>query len=274
VRRQLRIDDAGTLEPHDHVAWYGEGTDGLYEVATTALAHGAHRNEKLLLVAEKPEAARLSALEDLDLLLGTGQLELHSIEAVYGSSGEFSHSRQLETFEGVLADALTDGYTGIRVVADNTPLASGEEQDFRRWMCWEQVTDRFQSTFSVTGVCYFDSRRLSRERRADLAAVHPLRSTNGVEPPFLLAADGDAVSVTGTLDAWSAEQLQRVLDTAPDDEPLVVDLSRAEFVDHRGLMALNAAASPTRPIRVRQAPPIIRQLASMLELATPNLTFE
>jgi MEDS: MEthanogen/methylotroph, DcmR Sensory domain len=274
VRRQLRIDHADLLEPHDHVAWYGESTDDLYAVATAALADGALRNEKLMLVADDPQAERLAAIDDLDELLGTRQLELHSIEEVYGSSGQFSQSTQLETFEGVLADALTDGYTGIRVVADNTRLASGDEQDFRRWMCWEQVTDRFQSTFNVTGVCYFDARRLSAERKADLAAVHPVRSTSGVEPPFSFIVDGDAVAVTGTLDTWSVSRLQRVLDAAPEDEPLVVDLAGAEFVDHRALMALNAIASPTRPVRVRRAPAIIRELASMLELATPDLTFE
>jgi hypothetical protein len=274
VRRQLRIDDVGVLEPHDHVAWYGEGTDDLYEVATTALADGARRNEKLMLVAEDPDAERLRSIDDLDRLLATGQLELNSIAEVYGSSGAFSPTAQLETFEGVLSDALTDGYTGIRVVADNTPLACGDEQDFQRWMCWEQVTDRFQSTFNVTGVCYFDSRRLSEERRGDLASVHPIRSAIGVEPPFSFAVDGDAVSVTGTLDAWSSERLQRVLGTTPDDGPLIVDLSRAEFVDHRALMALNAASSSRRPVRVRRAPRIIRELASMLELDTPHLSFE
>jgi anti-anti-sigma regulatory factor len=274
VRRQLRIHDASALEPHDHVAWYGQGTDDLYELAAIALADGARRNEKLMLVAEEPEAERLASIDELDRLLAGGQLELHSIDEVYGSSGALSHSAQLKTFERVLADALTDGYTGMRVVADNTPLASGDEQDFHRWMCWEQVTDRFQSTFSVTGVCYFDSRRLSEERLTDLAAVHPVRSANGVEPPFSFVVDGDRVSVTGTLDTWSAERLQRVLDTTPAKEPLVIDLMRTEFVDHHGLRALCAAASPTRPLRVRHAPPIVRELVSMLELASPELTFE
>jgi hypothetical protein len=274
VRRQLRIDDPSALEPHDHVAWYGEGTDELYEVATTALAAGARRNEKLMLVAEDPDVERLRAIDDLDALLATGQLELHSIAEVYGSSGTFSAAAQLETFEGVLSDALSVGYTGIRVVADNTPLACGDEQDFRRWMHWEQVTDRFQSACNVTGVCYFDSRRLSEQRRGDLASIHPVRSVSGVEPPFSFSVDGDAVSVTGTLDAWSSERLQRVLGTTPEDEPLVVDLSRTEFVDHRALMALNAASSSRRPVRVRRAPQIIRELASMLELDTPHLSFE
>jgi hypothetical protein len=273
VRRQLRIESARALEPHDHVAWYGEGPDDLYAVASTTLAEGARRREKLMFVAEQPDAASLD-VDGLDQLLHSGQLELHTVEHVYGSSGAFSSAQQLKTFEGVLADALTEGYTGIRVVADNTALASGDEAHFELWLQWEQVSDRFQSDFSVTGVCYFDSRELSDERLADLASVHPLRSTNGAEPEFSFIADADAVTVRGTLDVFSADRLQRVLATAPYDRPLVVDLSGAEFVDHRALMALNDAASARRPVRLREAPAIIRELQWMLQLPTAHLSFE
>jgi anti-anti-sigma regulatory factor len=262
------------LEPHDHVAWYGEGSEDLYALASVALADGARRGEKLMLVAEDPDPQRLAAIGDVERLLASGQLELHTTDTVYGSSCTFSPARQLETFEGVLADALSDGYTGMRVVADNTPLASADEEGFRRWLCWEHVADQFQSTFSVTGVCYFERDALSHERKADLASLHPVRRTNGVETPFCLFADGDAVSATGTLDLFSADRFRRLLEAAPEDRPLVVDLSRAEFVDHRALLLLSAAASRTRPVHVRGTPPLIRELASVLDLAAPYLSFE
>src|SRR2546426_1307834 len=119
MRRQLRVDDAGALEPHDHVVWYGDGADDLYALASTALAAGARRREKLMFVAQQPDPARLAGVDGLTRLLDCGQLELVDIEGVYGTSGAFSSTRQLATFEGVLADALSEGYTGIRVVADN-----------------------------------------------------------------------------------------------------------------------------------------------------------
>jgi hypothetical protein len=274
LRRQLAIDRADALEPHDHVAWYGDDTSELYQLASAALGAGARRREKLMFVAEDPDPARLGDIDELDRLLDSGQLELADIGAVYGNGGAFSATRQLATFEGVLADALMDGYTGIRVVADNTPLVRGDERGFRRWLSWEQMTDRFQSTFNVTGICYFDRSSLSEERQADLATVHPVRSQNSVEPPFSFFVDGDAVSVTGTLDSWSAGQLERILSTTLDDQPLIVDLSRAEFVDHHALLALNAAAGVKRPVRIRRARPIMRELLALLEVPTPNLSFE
>jgi hypothetical protein len=261
------------LEPHDHVAWYGRGTAELYSLASQALAAGSRRREKLLFIAEDPDPERLD-LGEKDRLLDRGQLELATVESVYGTAGTFSAGRQLGSFEAVLADAVAAGYTGIRVVADHTPLVRGGEEGFRGWLRWEQLTDRFQSLSNVTGICYFDRQLLSGQRQTDLASVHPVCSANGVEPPFCLFADGEAISATGTLDMWSAVQFRRLLDTTPDDGPLVVELSGASFVDHRALLELNAVASPARPVRIRGARPILRKLHSLLEIPTPHLRFE
>jgi hypothetical protein len=238
------------------------------------LAGGARRKEKLMFVADAPDPSRLGELGDLELLLDSGQLEVVDVGAVYGPAGAFDASAQLATFEGVLADALRDGYTGITVVADNTPLACGDDEDFRRWLAWEQLTDRFQCNSNVTGICYFDRGALGEQRQADLASIHPVCSTGAHEPSFSFFVDGDAVSATGTLDTWSAERLRRILETAPDDRPLIVDLAHAEFVDHSALLALNAAASARRPVRIRRARRIVKELPGMLEISSPHLLFE
>jgi hypothetical protein len=269
----LEIDNATELELHDHVAWCGQGAGDLYALAEAALAEGAARNEKLLFVAEDPDPGRLSSIEDLDRLLEVGQLELHRIDEVYATGTEFDAAGQLATFQEVLAAAQAEGYTGIRVVADNTPFVSGDEATFERWLAWEQVTDRFQATSEVTGICYFDTTVLGSERRADLAAVHPVRSTTTVHPRFNLYADDGAVFMTGTLDNWSAPQFRRVITTTPADEPLLMDLSGAEFVDHRALLALNRAATRARPVLIRGADPAMRKLPGLLGLETPNLRF-
>jgi hypothetical protein len=101
-----------------------------------------------------------------------------------------------------------------------------------------------------------------------------VRAESSVEPPFSLFADGDAVSVTGALDAWSAEQFRRVLYTSPGADALVVDLSHAEYVDHRALLALNEVASAERPVRIRRAPGIVQRMPSLLSISTPYLSFE
>lgn len=274
MRRQLRVERADALEPHDHVAWYGNGADDLYALANVALAAGARRNEKLMFVANDPDPALLSGVGDIDRLLEYGQLELADVDDVYGRSGFFSPDDQLTTFEGVLSQALDAGYEGIRVVADNTPLASGDADRFRSWLAWEQITDHFQSRSNVTGICYFDRGVLSEDRLSDLASLHPVCAAGNVEPPFSFFVDGDAVAVTGALDAWSDAQFRRILDSAPDERELVIDLSGTEFVDHRALLALNAIATAERPVHIRRAPPLLRRMPSLLAISTPHLCFE
>jgi DcmR-like sensory protein len=275
MRRQALEREPHKLAPHDHAFWSGSGDADLYELAGTALAAGAGRYEKLLFVSADPDPSRLQPVGDVELLLARGQLELHSVDSIYGDSGTFSHTRQLEIFEGVLGEALADGYTGIRVVADNTPLVfDAAEADYLSWLRWEQLTDSFQAVSQVTGICYFDSNAVTDERLADLAALHPVRVQDGVQPPFSFFTDADSVFVTGNLDLWSSERFTRVLAATPGDGPLVVDLSRADFVDHRALLALNDAASAQRPVQIRGASRLIRELPSLFDLETPHLHFE
>jgi len=272
-RRRATIGYASVLQPHDHVAWFGDEAGELYSVASTALADGARRGEKLMFVAEEPDPALLSGIDEVDRMLATGQLELFAVDAVYGNGNAFSASAQLATFERVLTDALADGYSGIRVVADNTPLVRGDDESFRRWSAWEQLTDRFQAASAVTGVCFFDHAALSGERQADLAALHPVRSASAVESPFSLVSDGDAVSVTGVLDASSVDRFRRILGTLPVDRPLVVDVSGAKFMERDALLVLAESASADRPLRVR-GDGHLRDLVSLVGGATPELQFE
>ena len=271
-RRRANVHNAGDLQPHDHVGWFGDGADELNAVAAAAFADGARRGEKLMFVAEDPEPGCLSGVDGLERLLATRQLELFTVDAVYGTGSTFNASAQLVTFEAVLADALADGYRGIRVVADATSLVRGDEESFRRWLEWEQLADRFEATSRVTGICFFDRAALTGERQADLAALHPIRSARCGEPPFSLYADGDALSVTGALDASSAAQFRRILQTRPGEWPLVVDLSGAAW-DHDGLLALAESASADRPLRIR-GDGNLRELVSRIGLATPHMRFE
>src|SRR5262249_2584430 len=160
---------------------------------------------------------------------------------------------------------------GIRVAADNTPLVREDEDGFRRWLAWEQLTDDFQANSAVTGICYFDRGALSVERQADLAALHPVRSASSVGPPFTLFGDGDAVAVSGTLDMFSAPRFRRMLGAGLDGRPYVLDLSNSDFADHRALLALNDAASAERPVCIRGAAPSLRKLPALLKLNTPYL---
>jgi hypothetical protein len=263
MRRRAAIESTDTLRPHDHTAWFGDGVAELYAMASAALAEGVRRNEKLMFVAHEPD---LSLLEGFgaEQLIADGQLELVELDAVYGGGTDFSASEQLATFRRVLDDALADGYSGICVVADNTPLARGDEESFARWLAWEQLSDHFQADSMVTGICFFDRTALSVERLADLSALHPVRKTAGsLEHPFTLFVDRDAVVLIGSVGADSSDQLRRLLASIDFKQKPVVDLSAAHMLDNEALLALVEFASSERPLTLRGNDHLRRRVESL-----------
>jgi anti-anti-sigma regulatory factor len=207
-------------------------------------------------------------------MLDKGRLEVLATDSVYSSGTSFSASVQLEAFQAILDKALAEGYRGLRVVADNTSLASGSEEDYDRWIAWEEVADHFQATAPVTGFCYFYQPAMDTDRQVILSAVHPVRSATAPEPPFTFTATNSARTVTGNLDSFSSSYFRRVIAAAPDDQPLVVDLSGTEFVDHRALLILARAATVSRPVVLRHASPLLTNLARLLDIDTKYLIFD
>jgi MEDS: MEthanogen/methylotroph, DcmR Sensory domain len=266
VRRQVILENPALVDDHDHLGWWGDGRDALDQLAVAVFNASGCQNRKLLFVAEDPDPARLRGLAGLDRLLDDGDLETVSVEAVFGDGPGFDPARQLRAFEDMLGDALSQGFRGLGVVADNTPQVRGGDDEFARWLAWEYLADRFQATAPVVGVCFFDRRQLGAGRREDLAALHPASGGQPARPPYQLCYDGNALKVSGMLDSPAAGRIARLLEAAPRDRELIVDLADAEYVDHRVLIVLHAAASAARPVRIRRAPRIVRALWPLLDL--------
>jgi hypothetical protein len=251
TRRRASAESAASLRPHDHTLWFGDGIADLYAMAAEAFVEGVRRNEKLIFVASAPDASRLHGI-GVERLLEDGQLEVLDVGDVYGGGTDFSASAQLATFQHVLAGALDDGYSGIRVVADNTSLAQGDEASFARWLAWEQLTDHFQAESMVTGICFFDRTALSAQRLTDLAALHPVRvAAESAEPSFSLFADRDAVLLVGSLDGGTSDRLQRLLATVDFTLKHVLDLTAAHPLDDASLVTLAGFGSVERPLVLR-----------------------
>jgi hypothetical protein len=248
MRRRTSAESARDLRPHDHAIWFGDAPADLYAMASDAFAQGVRRNEKLMFVANEPDPSKLHGI-GAETLMDDGQLEVADVQDVYRGGTDFSASAQLATFRRVLADALADGYSAVRVVADNTSLAQGNDESFARWLAWEQLTDHFQAESMVTGICFFDRCALSAERLADLAALHPMRMEDTlVEPPFSLFVDRDAVLLVGSLGVNSSDQLRRLLATVDFTQKPALDLSAAHLLDDEPLRVLAGLASGDRPL--------------------------
>lgn len=263
TRRRADVGSAESLRPHDHTVWFGDDPDELYAVASAAFTEGMRRNEKLIFVAGTPDASKLQGI-GVERLLEDGQLQLLDVRDVYDRGVEPSAGVQLATFRAVLADGLAEGYSGIRVVADNTTLVQGDDESFARWLAWEQLTDHFQAASPVTGICFFDRRALSAQRLADLAALHPMRMKgDSVQPPFSLFADGDAVPLVGSIGAGESERIRRLVATVDLTATHAIDLSAAQLLDDTALVVLSEFASPDRPLVLRGNDHLRRRVAAL-----------
>lgn len=272
MRNHRVLDDPAVLHLHDHVAWCGARNDELERVAITAFSVGAARNERMIFVCDDPHAYELRANDELDRALDSGALTSSSIDEVYGDVEALDPDAQLAVFSAAVDDALAAGYTGIRVVADNTPLVCGDDESFQRWLAWEQLTDRFQDERPVLGLCFFDASRIPVDRLAVLGAVHPI--THASSPPFRLFTDDGVVVLIGEVDDETVGTLHRALAVRHvDAQTLVVDVSRAEFIDHRTLQAFAQLGTDIAPVRLHGVHPTLRRLWRTLDLTTDDLQF-
>lgn len=221
------------LRPHDHIGWVVSGEEQFVTVALAFLELGSQLGERLLYVAEDPDVATLLARTAPwgDALLVT------SVAEVYGDSGVVEPGRQRAVFADVLAQAQSEGYSGIRVAADNTALVF-DDRRLAAWMSWELVADRFMADNAVTGLCAFDRERVDVGRLRHLATLHPLTSARSPVPQFQMFADDGALRLEGEIDGFAIEQLRLGLRQLPPGTGVVVDLSTSAFARPSVLEAL------------------------------------
>ena len=211
------------LRPHDHMGWVFAGSRGFAAIAGPFLAEGAALGERLMYVAADPSPTALAGLSEA---VGPQALQVASIAEVYGASGVVDARRQRATFAAALADARAEGFTGIRVAADNTPLVADEVR-LAAWIRWEIAADRFMSENPVTGLCAFDEERVDVDRLRHLATLHPLSSAASPIPQFRLFADSGELCVEGEIDSFAVSQLRLALDALPPKTGVLIDLATA-----------------------------------------------
>jgi hypothetical protein len=256
------------MRPHDHIGWVFTDSDGFAALVRPFLAEGAALGEKLMYVAEDPGPETVTALADVGR---PPVLQVASIAEVYGGSGIVDAARQRATFAAALAEAITEGYSGIRVAADNTPLVTDETR-LAAWVEWEIVADRFMSEQPVTGLCAFNQDRVDVDRLRHLATLHPLSSADSPIPQFRLFADAGELCVEGEIDSLAISQLQLALGVLPPQTGVLVDLAVARLRGRRTLAGLESLARDGVAVTVQGGPAAIGALRVSDPLADRYLT--
>jgi len=223
-----------TMRPHDHIGWVFDGLDSFDALAALFLAEGAARRERLMYIAPDPDPAVAAKLGPA---VESHGVQVASIAEVYGASGVVDPSGLLATFSSVFVGALAEGYSGLRVAADNTPLVT-DEAALAAWFQWEIMADRFMSENPATALCAFDGDKVNVNRLRYLATLHPLSSTDCPEPQFRLFVEEGWLRVEGQIDAYAVSQIPLALEVLPPKTGVLIDLMTSELTSPAPLAGL------------------------------------
>jgi hypothetical protein len=257
----------------DHICWVYDEDEASFDAAVRRfLAGGLERGERLLVIGERVIASLGTAGDgfgDAATLIAAGALRTLTTAEAYEAAGEFVPGTQRTFYDAATRAALADGHSGLRVVAEVTPLA--QDAGTRAALVeWEHLADGYAAEGSgFTALCAY-SGRLPAQALADVAAVHPLVHAPA-PPPFQVFFDDDRLALTGSVDTFSADRLARVLASSPvGGDGAVLDLARAEFVDVAASRVIARWAQDldarSLPLEVRGASPLLQRMWEVLGL--------
>ncbi|TFV61637.1 UNVERIFIED_ORG: STAS domain-containing protein [Bacillus sp. AZ43] len=257
----------------DHLCWVYDADDPAFDRAVRRfLAGGLERGERLLCVGERVlDSIRSSGdgFSGADELIASGALRTVTTAEAYALAGAFRAADQRVYYDAATQQALADGYRGLRVVAEVSPLAA-DPTTRAELLQWEHLADEYIAEGGgFTAMCAYRG-SLPAEALADASAVHPL--VHGDQPAFQIFFDDEAGAVLrGSVDTFSADRLARILATSPvDGDVAVLDLHAVDFVDVAGarVLARWARELDNRSIRleVRGASALLRRMWRVLSL--------
>jgi hypothetical protein len=177
--------------------------------------------------------------------------------SAYPSGSALDPHAQVAAYAEATAAALDAGYTGLRVVADCTPLA-GTPAQHAAFARYEVLVDRFIADSPMRAICAFDRTALGIRTVAEFACLHP--ECNVTDAPFTLRAGppgGPAAVLAGDLDLLAEDLVPAALTHVrprPADGHIVIDATGLRFVDHHAILQLQHYAEESDAVAVLRTP--------------------
>ncbi len=266
------IDSASDLGPHAHACWAFDQEGEFVDAALEFFSDGLRRDQRLIYVSSEPvdtQRERLDQLGDVSGMLDRGALRLVELGTVYRPGERIDVETQLALYAGAAEAARTDGFAGLRVASQATDFLA-EPEAWADRLRWESAADRILEANGISALCGYRRDGLPPSLLGDLAAIHPTTNFDAKAVPFRLFGEGEGLVLSGEIDSFSSEALDRLLGLASRcGEPVRLDLGALRFVDHRGLEVLAAHASQPPGdggYRLHNCPAMVGRLSDLLEL--------
>ncbi len=270
------VDSAAGLGPYAHLGWaYRSGaefrarageyaSDGLAAGQWVEYAGDGSREEL------RAELTELSAASGCPNVARAGASPLHELFAFAPGGDVVDPDGSIANVTAATEAALAAGYSGLRLVVDNTAVTRTPAQR-DAFACFESLADRLMLSHPVTALCACDATVLG-DAAAELVCLHPYIA-RGSTPFRCHAAPAADFALAGELDRSCAELLRAVLRRSDEralGATIWIEARELEFVDHGSLVALGeAAAARGTTIVLHGGPEILPRLLDILEV--PNL---
>jgi anti-anti-sigma regulatory factor len=258
-------------EAGDHLCWVYDDDAAFAAAARQFLAGGLARGERLLCVGERVidrlQGGASSGVA-VERLIAEGRLELLTVAQAYAATGRFAPEQQLAFYEEATRRAVDQGYRGLRVIAEVSPLAEdpASRADLVRW---EHLADDFMASGSgMSAMCMYRA-DLPSGALTDVATAHPLVQSEQDVPSFRLFFDEGRLALAGSVDTFDADRLAALLASSPVRGPLVtLDLTFLDFLDGAGCRVLARWArdlgARSIEVELRSAPRVVQRMWSLL----------
>ncbi|KAA1249445.1 anti-anti-sigma factor [Mycobacterium simiae] len=274
TRKHGVVASAAGLIPFGHLGWgYADRAD-FYARAAEYIADGLAQNQRVDYVGDATREqlwAELAAMAGLCGRLNEGNIAVTptmEFYAVAAGTDVVDPETALAARVVAVEQAIQDGYTGFRAVADCTAVARRPEQRdaFGRF---EFLIDQKMAVLPVSALCAYDLSQLA-DGAAELLCLHPYVSCQGAPSFQLYAEPGADFALSGEIDAscgqMFADALGRILSQTAE-KAVIIDARGLEFIGHRQLITLDRyAQAHARTVVLRAARRTITRLAGLLSL--------
>jgi len=172
--RETGIDVIDLLCWGSHIAQLYEGKDEVTEVIAPYMTKGLEQNELCLWIISdisKYEAkdAITKVFPDVETYLDNGQLEILSYKDWYLAEGHFDGQQILDTSSKKCKDAISNGYSGLRVAGTTCWL---DRNDWDSFIDFEELMNNAISDQKLLVLCSYRQNECAKNKIADVMNTH------------------------------------------------------------------------------------------------------
>jgi ABC-type transporter Mla MlaB component len=242
-RRSGVVRDPGGLGHRNHVCWPYQHHGQFRDAAIQYVSDGLLLGERVVCVVDD---------DDVDALVGLGHVVGHGSPTAHDpalqfmslseAEGQMSPGRpedRLAFYDAAVRQALADGYSGLRVLAEVTGLLVDPDRRPDQ-VSWEHLADEYMaSNDGLSAMCAYRTDLLGSDAVADVACVHPVVREDEASNGFRLFFESDRLALAGTVDCFNADRLTRTLERSHvQRDQLTLDLGLLDFIDVQGVLVI------------------------------------